>query len=145
MAHHHAIGGIYGTESDDQRDGIRIEAVARAYRWNKIPNRGGRTLVNGTGYDVKLKSGETWYLNTNPQLESFTRFYASFTSNGEIFNEILVDSYMHRLRYIQPNGDPVAAYSAYGGWANAAYRTITFDEEPTGELLTWLEANGTRV
>lgn len=26
-------------------------------------------------------------------------------------------------------------------WTNEAYRTITFDEEPTGDLLTWLQAN----
>lgn len=28
-------------------------------------------------------------------------------------------------------------------WSNQAYRTITFDEEPTGDLLTWLQANAT--
>lgn len=28
-------------------------------------------------------------------------------------------------------------------WNNQAYRTITFDEEPTGDLLTWLQANAT--
>lgn len=28
-------------------------------------------------------------------------------------------------------------------WTNQAYRTITFDEEPTGDLLTWLQANAT--
>lgn len=26
-------------------------------------------------------------------------------------------------------------------WINQAYRTITFDEEPTGDLLAWLQAN----
>jgi hypothetical protein len=33
-----------------------------------------------------------------------------------------------------------------GGWAeisSQAYRTITFDEEPSGDLLTWLQANAT--
>ncbi len=29
------------------------------------------------------------------------------------------------------------------GWKDQAYRTITFDTEPTGDLLTWLEANAT--
>lgn len=106
---------------------------------------GGRTLIGGTGYDVKLRTGETWLLNTNPQLENFVSYDASFTSNGEIFNRIIIDSIMRRIRYIQPNDNPVAVYSANGGWTNAAYRTLTFDEEPTGDLLTWLEANGTRV
>lgn len=26
-------------------------------------------------------------------------------------------------------------------WINQAYRTITFDEAPTGDLLAWLQAN----
>ncbi len=29
-------------------------------------------------------------------------------------------------------------------WTNEAYRTITFEEEPTGDLLTWLQANATQ-
>ena len=30
------------------------------------------------------------------------------------------------------------------GWTNEAYRTITFENAPTGDLLTWLQANGTK-
>lgn len=29
-------------------------------------------------------------------------------------------------------------------WTNTAYKTITFDTAPTGALLTWLQANGTK-
>lgn len=29
-------------------------------------------------------------------------------------------------------------------WVNQAYRTITFLEPPTGDLLTWLQANGVK-
>lgn len=29
-------------------------------------------------------------------------------------------------------------------WTNQAYRTIIFDEEPTGDLLTWLQRNATK-
>lgn len=28
-------------------------------------------------------------------------------------------------------------------WNMGTYRTITFEEEPTGDLLTWLQANAT--
>ena len=31
-----------------------------------------------------------------------------------------------------------------GRVAGEAYRTITFESAPTGELLTWLQANGTK-
>lgn len=30
-----------------------------------------------------------------------------------------------------------------GHWASGIYRTVTFDEEPTGDLLTFLQANAT--
>jgi len=30
-----------------------------------------------------------------------------------------------------------------GKWEDESDRTITFEEEPTGDLLTWLEANAT--
>lgn len=31
-----------------------------------------------------------------------------------------------------------------GSWQKQAYRTITFLEPPTGDLLTWLQANGVK-
>lgn len=102
----------------------------------------GRTLVDGTGYDIKLKSEETWLLNTNPKWEGIKKYDINFISNGEAFIGITMDFV---LRYIQPNGDSVTVYSENGGWGNTTYRTITFDEEPTGDLLTWLETNGTNV
>lgn len=102
----------------------------------------GRTLVNGTGYDIKLKSEETWLLNTNPKWEGIKTYNINFISNGEAFIGIRMD---FALRYTQPNGDNIFIYTENGGWGNTTYRTITFDEEPTGDLLTWLEANGTRV
>lgn len=103
---------------------------------------GGRTLVNGTWYDIKLKSEETWLLNTNPKWEGIKTYNINFISNGEAFIGIRMD---FALRYTQPNGNNIFIYTENGGWGNTTYRTITFDEEPTGDLLTWLEANGTRV
>lgn len=101
----------------------------------------GRTLIGGTGYDIKLKSEETWLLNTNPKWEGIKTYNINFISNGEAFIGIRMD---FALRYTQPNGDNIFIYTENGGWGNTTYRTITFDEEPTGDLLTWLEANGTR-
>lgn len=31
-----------------------------------------------------------------------------------------------------------------GAWTDQAYRTLTFAIPPTGDLLTWLQANGTK-
>ena len=53
------------------------------------------------------------------------------------------------INYRKASGDFIYVAKQEGGgnnkaaWANQAYRTITFDEEPTGDLLTWLQANAT--
>lgn len=48
------------------------------------------------------------------------------------------------MQYVDANGLGVTAYDGMsGGWGNSVYRTIIFDEEPTGDLLTWLQANAT--
>ena len=46
------------------------------------------------------------------------------------------------MLYAKSSGPALTAYNG-GNWMNQSYRTITFDEEPTGDLLTWLEANAT--
>lgn len=38
----------------------------------------------------------------------------------------------------------LSAYNGDSGWLNESYRTITFATAPTGDLLTWLQANGTK-
>ena len=40
--------------------------------------------------------------------------------------------------------DVVVYYVDGNEWVSEAYRTVTFDNPPTGELLTWLQANGTK-
>ena len=146
------IGGIYGTESFNRRDVLRSEAVARPYRWNKIPNRGGRTLVNGTGYDIKLGKSLTWRMNSVVDLSKQINTKIGFVVWEISGNEIVIGEYAPwSNRYqiavegtIGTTGVRYAIYTDAGGWEKDVYRTITFDEEPTGDLLTWLEANGTR-
>ena len=113
---------------------------------------GGRTLVNGTGYDIKLGDSLTWLLNSVVDVSKSITAQIGFTV-GEISGyEIVIGEYAPWTnRYqiavegtIETTAVRYAIYSDAGGWENDAYRTITFDEEPTGDLLTWLEANGTR-
>lgn len=104
----------------------------------------GRTLVGGTGYDISFAESLTWYLNATI-VNTYFNATVSFTSNGRRFSGI----------QLSPGIDPILVYFLedgknniqpyVSGWSQPVYRTITFDEEPTGDLLTWLEANGTRV
>ena len=84
---------------------------------------------------------EKWELNESPTPPvdaegNPTTFNTDFVSNGARFNTIWQDG---SLRY----GDQ-SVYVEGGGWNNANYKTLYFIEAPTGELLTWLQANATR-
>ena len=67
----------------------------------------------------------------------------NFTSNGNSYSKF---SYNF--------SSPMAAYLVYGttnvyevnshAWTNEAYRTVIFATSPTGDLLTWLQGNGTK-
>lgn len=110
----------------------------------------GRTLINGTGYDIKFQNGYTWVINDDSALlDSLTKVEANikFVSNGESFDG-LVCSQGRRYSYISYSTGATRkkVWDSDGGWdgiSSQAYRTVIFDEEPTGDLLTWLQANAT--
>lgn len=79
---------------------------------------------------------ETWVLNTTVTVPS-SLFLVSFTSNGESWGGI--GGQNQHLMYL---GDHSSTDVYYNGWTNSAYRTLVFDTAPTGDLLTWLQANG---
>lgn len=97
---------------------------------------------------------ETWVLNEIPQWIGISSrdFSIQFTSNNQSFtlfrfnrsganqydlqyNDVVVNGGTWNNSLNRPN---------WTGWTNQAYRTITFANAPTGDLLTWLQANGTK-
>ena len=94
-------------------------------------------------------SGETWYFNdTIGYLTS--SFEINFTSNGVAYIKIirmrsgkLFDDFV----YIQSDSTAIQAAYNYktSTWYNEAYRTIVLDEPATGNALTFLEANATKL
>mgnify|MGYP004515115469 CR=1 FL=1 len=111
---------------------------------------GGRTLVDGTGYDIKLKSGWTWLWNAD--LSSLGRDYSMgvnipFESNGIEYVRMTVfgpsTGSAASVNYWTNLSAPTKVY--YFGWSNQAFRTITFYEEPTGDLLNLLNKYATEI
>ena len=104
---------------------------------------GGRTLVDGTEYEIKLGESLTWKINTEIDRTTDLWKNVTFYSNGKTFMRIeafLSEPYMYMRYYISE----YSKYTVYKNWwldDYTAYRTITFAEPPTGELLTWLQAN----
>ena len=104
----------------------------------KFYMRNGKLLQKATSLIWVIKSDATG---------EFTTTQISFTSNGQKFTSIAAvydDSGTFMiLRY---DNNEVAGWDIYGGGAgfefdNEAYRTVVFETAPTGELLTWLQAN----
>lgn len=87
---------------------------------------------------------ETWVLNEyiDPLDHGEVTYSTDFTSNNNHFNSIrYTDSVVGVLFYndiLVFGGRPVAI------WKDQAYRKITFSVPPSGDLLTWLEANAVK-
>lgn len=79
---------------------------------------------------------ETWVLNDTITLSSHA-FSAAFTSNGTEFSSI----YMTSTALYYRGTKNIKVYTNWT-WTNSTYRTLVFDTAPTGDLLTWLQANG---
>lgn len=96
---------------------------------------------------VTKAAGETWVLNESSKWGTHN-FTANFTSNNEKFTNI-------ETHYPAMGNEYFIGYFAIteftpvltgaGEWTNQAYRTLTFETAPTGDLLTWLQANGKRA
>ena len=97
---------------------------------------------------------ETWLLNEQPQWIGISSrdFSIQFTSNNQSFtlfrfNRSGANQYDLQYNDVVVNGgtwNNSLNSPNWTGWANSAYRTVTFETAPTGDLLTWLQANGTK-
>lgn len=106
------------------------------------------TIVNITSKQQTSSSGETWLLNESLiDTTSEMGFNASigFTSNNETFTSISLLLRAGREGVQLEYGSTTVYNSIIGsGWTNQAYRTINFAKPPSGDLLTWLQENGTK-
>lgn len=94
---------------------------------------------------VNVSTGETWVLNTNPTLiQSTKQFDISFTSNNNSYTYLKFGEDSIGIAQALYYGTTQVYEDGNNAWTNAAYKTITFETTPTGDLLTWLQANGTK-
>ena len=119
-----------------------LTAINNLNNW--IDNVTGETP--GTGDDSQ--TSETWVLNKTLNLGTTAWIYnIEFSSDGvtgNVFSHHYLDGITDNLWYgidNTENGVPVYYNNA---WVAEAYRTITFSTSPTGDLLTWLQQNGTK-
>lgn len=120
----------------------------------------GRTLIGGTGYDINFEPDVslTWYFNETIDITSQPDKFWGYSSGiavsfvsgyyGFTYDHLIRDyddTYgVRTLIYCRHRESTETRELAYrNGWRGEVYRTITFDELPTGDLLTWLQANAT--
>lgn len=94
----------------------------------------------------------TWVINEKPSVPD-KMFSVKFTSNNIRYNNIALSSTGDALPGIpnvliayhqEESGMFDQVYEIYQGterWGSQAYRTVTFETAPSGDLLTWLQAN----
>lgn len=107
------------------------------------------TKITGT-LEASSSGGakETWVLNNTINTASAFSFSASFISNGISCTGLKTGKLTpsgRDLKYTDSSGSTITVYGAdVKNWRNQAYRKLTFDTPPTGDLLTWLQANGVK-
>ena len=98
-------------------------------------------------------SSETWVLNENCTLDSLnmgnTSFQISFTSNGLSYETLSVSNFKYTIFYLNYGETLVCTHNTgvsphTWDWESPSYRKLTFNAPPTGDLLTWLKANGVK-
>lgn len=102
----------------------------------------GRTLLDGTGYEISLDIRPKWVIKASPayggkEIDETI----PFVSNGVNYKRIHI-YYMDSLKIkYSINGAWETTVYSYKKWESDEFRTLIFDEEPTGALLNWLKKN----
>ena len=89
-------------------------------------------MRNGKSLQYIVPVSKTWVINEIPDLTNDMYVHINFTSNGISHKQFVIES--SRLYYNGLVCDDI-------GFTKEAYRTVVFETVPTGELLTWLQAN----
>ena len=132
-----------------------ITAVGNAY--SKVSEKGGTVPASQTVSNLATAIGsipaggakETWVIKSSAAGELATT-QISFTSNGQKFTSIGAEYSAGSFIILHYDNNEVAGYDIAGGggvyeFDNDAYRKLTFDTPPTGELLTWLQTNAIKA
>ena len=99
------------------------------------------TLESGGG-----STSETWVLNKAAKFSTTMQYAVNFNSNGKSFTSISAGT----AKLLYGNTTAARATPVQGPafvtskWTEEAYRKLVFDTPPTGDLLTWLTANGVK-
>ena len=113
---------------------------------SKTLNCGGKLMQGDIVVELvgSAPSLETWYFN-DKIIKSNVSYDVNFTSNGVAYVKLVMTSgFLPALSYVSENGEAINVYVGKA-WVLPEFRTIILDEPATGDLLTFLEANATKL
>ena len=87
---------------------------------------------------------ETWVLNETLTLSASSTFTANFVSNNTSYTSLVIQVPKPAQKLLLYDDTEVYDGAQSGVWYDESYRTVTFETAPAGDLLTWLQANGTK-
>ena len=97
----------------------------------------------------KKKVSLKWYFNSQPSIIENRTYTANFTSHGNTYIALNTSTSTRAggLAYVFNSHGEDRKGTVYTittrTWKAEEYRTVEFEKEPTGELLTFLQANAT--
>ena len=96
-----------------------------------------------TGGNLVKQESETWVLNETLSSDILDA-EIDFTCDSTSYSQIKTAKTLGIFHLYYVNSDIETAVYIGSEWNDDVYRTITFQTPPTGDLLTWLQANGTK-
>lgn len=139
---------IYGTNTliDLTNDTVATDTLGK----DSTAHDKSGTEITGILESGDSSSGETWVLNSTIDVTAKFSYNVDFKSNGEDYEIFAIGgmgSISDEIYYNLIYGSKKVLPSDLGGIfdsTTSAYRKITFTTPPTGDLLTWLEANAVK-
>ena len=127
---------------DLRSDTVTPETLQKRYTAH---DKSGTKITSNLEASSSGVAKETWVIKSDAAGE-FATTQISFTSNGQKFTSIgaVYDGSVFSLIY--GNNEIAIDPGAGGGYEfyNESYRKLTFDNPPTGALLTWLQSNAVK-
>ena len=116
---------------------------------SKTMNCSGTVMVSDVLISVECSavSGETWLINDTPNWNDINGLYFNFISNNIqcIYIRIGGPPWNKLAIYNTQDEKSIIVFDQESGWLKPEFKTIILEEPASGDLLTWLQANATKI
>ena len=116
---------------------------------SKTMNCSGTVMVSDVLISVEgsAVSGETWIINDTPDWFSINGTYFNFISNNKQYIGMRIGGppWNTMTFYIISDSKQTVVFDESSGWLMTEFKTIILEEPASGDLLTWLQANATKI